>query len=395
MAQRIDEAELPYDEITNGRGWGQFLDGPKEHPQVGPYGVCSGIIVRSLAGREHKGPEQRALHVLFEMLNRYQDGEPTTQRFFTQNLRLAYLCLALRLAGPPAATLAASAEEELLSRLLPGGTWGDWWINKDIYDPTPRPFVTSIVLLCLLLFSGERDRGPASTLGGTLRRSTEFLAKALKDIPDWPPLPKAAALAALGAARYREPNVYRQVNSLLVAPPAVTSDLGVYFYDYQFLQPGGGHHYSRDYFIVPIELLIAIVGLLPNARVNARLHALTTIDHVKSTVVANNGAYRSLSEQRLSTKNQAWAAIALKLGTSDVHVPFSGQRVLWFLTKPRTNQYVDRWFPVAALILTAGLGAIVTPDAGSTATITRALALLVIGGLYAPTVFRQLLRGRP
>ncbi len=391
MAERVDNAEQSYDDVPDGRGWGQFLDGPKDHRQVGPYGVCSGVIVRSLAGREHKGPEQTALHVLFELYQRHEAGNPRERKYFAQTLRLAYLCLALRLAGSSAADVAERAQEELLARVLPNGSWGDWWIDNRNYDQTPSVFVTSIVLLCLLLFARNGGGGRANAL----QQSVEYLAQKLVEVPEWSPLPAAAALAALAAARCKRAAVTKQANSLLGAQATVTSDLGVYFYDFQFLGEGGALSHSRDYFIIPIELLIVIVGLLPGARVNARLHALTTIDGVKSIVIRNEGAYRSSPEQRLSTKNQAWAAIALKLATYDLDPPLKGQRLLWNLTKPRANRYVDKWMPPLALLFTTALAALSPANATPTNRVFRALALLVIGGLYAaPATFRQLIRGR-
>ena len=219
MAARIDNAELSYGDVPDGRGWGQFLDGPKEHPQVGPYGVCSGIIVRSLAGREHKGREQAALHVLFAMYRRHEAGQPTERRCFTQNLRLAYLCLALRLAGASAADVARRAQEELLARRLPNGSWGDWWINDQNYDQTPSVFVTSIVLLCLLLFQNDKGGGQAQTL----RQSAEYLARELIEVPEWSPLPAAAALAAPERVNEIGPPGVMRLESKQVRPKMVLS----------------------------------------------------------------------------------------------------------------------------------------------------------------------------
>ncbi|MGN6545075.1 MAG: hypothetical protein ACTHK7_08510, partial [Aureliella sp.] len=45
-------------------GWGQFLDATRTHKQIGPYGTCSGVIVRTLAGRGYDDKTAKSLKQL-------------------------------------------------------------------------------------------------------------------------------------------------------------------------------------------------------------------------------------------------------------------------------------------------------------------------------------------
>lgn len=393
MAARIDEAELPFDDVENGRGWGQFLDGPKEHPQVGPYGVCSGVIVRSLAGRAHSGPEKRAVNVLVNLLERFFEGDEKAVKLLGQNLRLAFLCLALRTAGEVAEASSTRAENELLSRRLTSGAWGHWWVNGADHDPTPRVFVTAIVTLCLSLFR-RSDSADSENSIGALTGGSEWLVQNVQDVPDLSLLSRAAAVGAIAFSSAKHSGfVRKQASDIASSPSGMTNDLGVYFYDFQFRDAQGETAYARDYFIVPTELLCGIVGFANQSGISARLRAIGTIDHVKRVVMTNDGAYRSSWQQRISTKNQAWAAIALKLASMDREGASWLQRCFWFFAKPRTGPKVDKWFPVFALVSTTILSALVS--AGNPgADAFKAFAMLIVGGLYAPNAVRHLIKGR-
>lgn len=51
-------------EPTEAVGWGQFLDAPKQHQQVGMYGTCAGIIVLAVAGRGDNPLSRKAVTLM-------------------------------------------------------------------------------------------------------------------------------------------------------------------------------------------------------------------------------------------------------------------------------------------------------------------------------------------
>ena len=176
-------------------GWGQFLNVSKKHSQTGPYGTGSGLLVRALAGRLDTGvPDPNGRHLAGWWKNR--DRGTGSPPYFVQTLRLAYLYLCARLANvSPVAELKGEIYEELMSRQLKDGLWGDWWLTSELRDPTPRLFTSAIVLLSCGLFRKE----PTSTQDRRLLEAANRLEQGALDHPDVP----SAYVAAAAARRSR------------------------------------------------------------------------------------------------------------------------------------------------------------------------------------------------
>src|SRR6266567_6151895 len=101
LARKFDNRpHLPEkkDELPDTTGWGQFLDGPPQQTQIGPYGTCSGLIVRALAGRGRDQLEEHAGKLLSLWWDRRKSKEEE-RKLFSQTTRVGMLLLALRVAN--------------------------------------------------------------------------------------------------------------------------------------------------------------------------------------------------------------------------------------------------------------------------------------------------------
>ena len=81
LARRFEDADQAYDAENDARGWGQFLDAPKRHSQIGPYGTSAGIIVLSLAGRGQSVLTRQATALLCRWWKRRENDEYVDKRF--------------------------------------------------------------------------------------------------------------------------------------------------------------------------------------------------------------------------------------------------------------------------------------------------------------------------
>src|SRR5438876_10298368 len=98
MARRFEDATQFHDSRPDARGWGQFLDAPKHHKQIGLYGTSAGVLVLALAGRGKNAVSDAAISLLKHWWDARETEEYGRGRF-VQTLRLAFLNLAVRLSG--------------------------------------------------------------------------------------------------------------------------------------------------------------------------------------------------------------------------------------------------------------------------------------------------------
>ena len=364
LAQRFENRFVAFPGAPNCVGWGQFLDGPQDHAQLGLYGTCAGMMVRALAGRQRDALHQQATNLL-----RHWWGQPDarTASKLTQIPRLAFLHLALRVAGE--AGFADEVAQRLRAELLPGGLYADVSV-AEAPGGTPRVLPTGMTLASFALRRGrEAQRNNwccelANRLGELLPGHERL---SLLEF----------ALGTLGvvseSSRIPQP-LKRRLRTIANRGPLPLEDFGVYFLEYRDRQDGAAPR--RDYFIAPTTLVLGLSGLSKNAPGALRVRSDEIVDAVVKNVEKNQ-AFVPGTGDRISSKNQAWAA--LLLGTrADGSLPLFG-RVWYALRKYRR----DNWFTGALLPLigymVATVGAVYTEGALKA---IPAMGGLVMGGIY-------------
>jgi hypothetical protein len=383
-------------EVPNGIGWGQFLDGPPQQTQIGPYGTCAGLIVRALAGR---GPDQMAERV-GEILS-FWWGQKETQeeerKLFAQTTRVAVLLLALRIANlQSTSAVLEQVHQYLLSTLLPSKMWGNYTVPELVEDPSPRLFPTAIALLSFALF-----REDSSPLPNDLTLCADKLEERLLGTKDLPLLHIAAASAAILAVKNGDAGkkIRKHISKLAYATQATLPELGAYFYDLEIVKTNNGaHDFHRDYLIVPTEILLGIAGFQRGAPAYLRLRAESSLNALVKNLGGFGGFYRPDNEARVSSVNQCWVAMYLALGMKDYSGPAWWSRLTFWLLKQRPDAF---WIDAILLtlcaggILLAGVTNFPVMSARSFTIKSAAAALAFIAGrLYAPTFLKKIFVGR-
>jgi hypothetical protein len=395
IAQRFENSAdiWPDGQLSeNFRGWGQFLDAPKVHKQIGLYGTAAGVLVLNAARR---GPNQLSTdagRLLAYWWQKKDDPNNYGYEKLIQTLRVSFVALALRLSGVPETAKAASeALDWLLSIVLSTGLWGNYRTSALEHDGTPRLYVSALVLICcnlLLPASSPRD--------GRLTRAAQVLEERLSSQKDLSLRERAAiAVALLCSPVQLTRKANRRVREIAFAPWAAINEGGVYFYDFDFRRDGNTV-FGRDYFIVPTDVLIGIAGFQERAPAALRLCAERIVSRVSENLEANGGVFR-LGSEKVTTKNQAWIALLLWTAHEAIDRGFGLRRPIAWITyqmrRERTgNRITEVWFPFFSMVVITVLGVLGRDQGGLTAGLV-ALAALFIGGLYGPEVVRRILPG--
>jgi hypothetical protein len=388
LATRFEEATQAVDQFPDGRGWGQFLDAPKQHRQVGPYGTSAGIVVLALAGRGQT-PLIRQASALLQHWWTLRDTDDYARQRFVQTTRLAFLHLALRLSGlPEIQAFCGDVRQTLLDRLLPSRMWGAYWITAEFHDHTPRIFPTAVALLSFTLLH-DASNAPDETLLGIAATLAEKLTLERTLPPHEVAVASAAVLATQGPSV--TPTLVRRLSRMLLSRPLDVSERSAYFFDYEYpADPSPQPRFGRDYFIIPVDVLFATAAFQPGVSSLLRLRAQAVLRQLASNLRSNDRAYRPADGERLSTIDQAWCALLLNLSSGESRQSGLTATVAYALLRHRR----DNWFttsalPMLSLIVVTVLSTLAS-NAGPATRVFAAFATLVVGGLYAPKVFRRL-----
>jgi hypothetical protein len=324
-------------------GWGQFLDLPRPHVQIGSYGTAASFLVLSLAGQADaiSAAHVRCLNGLWRPFLDEGVGRPVAQ-----NVRLAFLHLALRITRARRRTRSQEidalydlARTQLLARLLPSGAWGDWWISSSNQDAQPNLLVTSIIVLSFSLL-----RGRAEPLPDQIHRAIAYLDQELRGrgtAVRWPQ--SVAAVAALASVKGRD--LERAiVNILRDISETWTRDLVyplIHFYDFVFVTNQGKEEYGRDYFIAPRGVFIAMAALYgQDASWRCGLQANRLIPGYLDIVQAHNGVYKADPDRYVSTLDQAWVAILLALCIEEARPTRATFQFIAWLIGPKPDNWI-------------------------------------------------------
>jgi hypothetical protein len=388
LAGEFENVVQPKDAL--GRGWGQFLNTPAGHRQVGLYGTCSGVLVLSLASRGNSAVLKDAVSLLRHWwTNRDRDAYASER--LVQTVRMAFLVLSMRLSGLASSEDLNGIEQALLGMLLPANMWGDFYLSEAVNDPTPRNASSAVAVIALSLLRDE-----TSKLDGRVLEVVDQLERKLAASADLPQLDLAlmsvAVLSVKGSTARRQ--ALSTIRGLGHAVGMRLDTTLAYYYPYQWRAgANGSENYANDYFIVAPELLLAIAGLLPGAPGALRLRAEATL-RALSASLSTGGTFSQRDRQLISTIDQVWAALLLRLAQGRTSSIPAGQHIWYFLARERRNNwFTERVLPIVFLIAIT-VENVTFKGLTSWLDAFMAVCALFIGGLYAPSMIRRLLPGR-
>jgi hypothetical protein len=381
-------------------GWGQFLDGQPKHNQVGPYGTCSGIIARVLAGR---GPDEldRSVGILIEEWWKTRDEDKG--RHFGQTIRLAMLHLALRLKNDPTlGWVLKEVEETLLGNIRADSMWGNYQMPGSIQDPSPRLIASCLAVLSFTLFRPVNDPWPP-----VLIETVKKIEDRILGTDNLPRLHVAIASAAiLSIPSHRPSSASRsRISKLAYSTQRSLPDLGVYFYDFES-EENGKRIFRTDYFIVPTELVLGIAGYQVQAPSYLRFRAEGTMSLLVRNLQGFDGFYRPDNEQRISSVNQAWVAMYLALaeralsvpGSPGFHVANVFPRVFYACIRQRPDRFWLDSVMLSICAIGALCGSLVQFPGLTVLSIASKICVVILtflaGRLYAPIFIKKVFAER-
>lgn len=300
VAQEIAALVRPSND-PNFAGWGQFVDAQAHTHQIGSYGTCAAILAILSADPAHQVDPR----VSAQVAEFWNAGESAGEKLRRQNVRLAFLVLCLaKTTDATLATVRGEVVQELRTRQLPSGAWGDWFHPN---EPTQaRADTTAWVALALARLQAN---------DATAIRGAEYLliemsgAGAAKRLS---PIAVAAAITIL-PVRQRTQELIARAQSLLDEIEGGDRE-NISFFDY-IADDGGQTRVARDYICFPefYPLSLILRGLHEVASVAAlpRL-SLRRIDAANGllALVQDGHPYRLRGAKFAATVDQAMLFLA-------------------------------------------------------------------------------------
>ena len=385
LAERFEAAVVDHPPAS--RGWGQFLDPPRDHRQVGPYGTSAGIIVLSLAGRGKGPPLDDALSLMRHWWTGRHQDEYSSRRF-AQTTRLAFFLLAMRHSHQATPDEISEIEQLLLDTLLPSNRWGNYSVSSTERDPTPRDFASAVALIAFLL--GRDDNSIQAAQLGAVAEHLEERLSVTQSLSSFNTAMLALAVL-LGRKGRISRSAKRTIGRLAYTGPVNLARKGIYHYQCQFQSASDPHQkFKNEYFIVPTELVIALAGFQPFAPAGLRLRAENTLQILLENLSANNGAFLTDEEQLASTKYQAWVALLIWAAITN-HQKAPAYARSWYALwrRRKDNRLTETVLPVF-MILFVGIGSVLLKGQSVLSDALLVGCSTVVGGLYGPSVFRKL-----
>lgn len=242
LAQRFDENLRTSPSDPTQKGWGQFIVAEHHSNQVGLHGTSAGLLVK-LAANPNSTIDDGVVNYL---TTQWAGRHKTSQKYFNQTVRLAFMILALaKPSDDRLLPLRNEAVAELLKRQHGDGTWGDWHQEDSAAQAPPRPETTAWVILALVRLTQDDIRQNIANAGRFLQNYALGFSRIDKEVD---PLLIGAIMHALPSQETNSLVRASAVRLLLQNQP--NTDLQIYFFDY-ILSNGSSSQVKRDYLCVP------------------------------------------------------------------------------------------------------------------------------------------------
>ena len=375
------------------RAWGQFLEVERRHHQIGLYGTASGLIVLQLANRHTSAVVRQALKTLQCWWEQRHDTAQQPGHWFLQTLRVAYLYMALGcLEDDSANSLRQEVAQRLWDTQLPGGQWGNYWESEEEHDQTPQVLTTAVVIISFFIFA-RAD----SAVRQRLKKAAKWLESKVVSGIELAPLPRIAAITALVAisGEYVSKDVRNAANRIARRTDPELGDLGVYFCDFRY-HSRASLQWSRDYFIVPKAILLAVGGFLPNAPTFLRLRAECILDALVPALKKSEYLYKPEPDRAAASKDNAWLALLLRLAENQRNQTLGLKtRLVYRLLRERGPcVWMDRVFPLVSMLTITAIAASLRDVGSLFVHICVSLGTLIVGWICIPQIFELLRRPR-
>jgi hypothetical protein len=327
------------------KGWGQFVAAESHADQIGLYGTSAGILVKTISNP--------AAHiddgVITYLRDIWGDRDNAAVKYFHQNVRLAFFLLSIATSADPAiAAIRTQTSDELITRQLKDGGWGDWWLQTTESDTSPRLETTAWAILAL-----SRVNDPRHT--DQLRKAGRFLQQNVighSNLDEIDPILLSAIIRSLPAADVDKRVHSAAVNLLRKSRPQ--SDVQIYFFDY-VMGPERRRQVKRDFLCVPafVPYCLLASSLEQKARLSLATVSVAfahgrSVEYLKK--LSETLPFRNPGSKFPATVDQAFLALAVE-AASKREVKFGGALKLM---RAARNYLANSWvFRVIAPILLA------------------------------------------
>ena len=281
--------------------WGQFVEQQHGNEQVGIYGTCGATICLSAHGNTDNCDALEALQSLKDLWNRNEAD--TDRKKLNQNIRLAWLFLALTFKRGPASNEASATFETLMARTRSDSKlWSDCG-DANILTPDKISEISSALILAFIgaaIYSWPKQDQVSSIT--KIKESAQSLQKRFIDNPgkERPHLRILLSAVVIALGKDTSGSIVRQLKLIL----QTTEDLGARF----------THHLDsidgRDYIVIPTSLVSSLVLFQPKAPSSLYILAKKTIKAVKNSLDTSPDLFNA-GTNRASTLEQGLAVLAL------------------------------------------------------------------------------------
>lgn len=289
----VEKFKTDFDDALG--GWGQFMNRPRDHRQVGRLGTSAGIIAFGCA---KTGYSERLTKASENVITWLDGGGDRGEDHRRNNLVYATMCLALAYAEQVADRRAQEYFIQLERRASVGNAlWTPYHSDTGNADEDTSCFVSSYILFTAAMagWTSQCLVNSATQLQSTYLRDAELHRSYF-------PLISASLHFHLDGTVSK--HVRRETKSLVRNRPS-TGDRFNYFFEY--LDPYGS--LRREYFIIPMDLMFISLAGFKSIPAVTRYAALEEFK-VLTNSLDENGMYRAPSTQP-STLEQGFLALAI------------------------------------------------------------------------------------
>lgn len=291
---------------TNGmdkqqKGWGQFFEAETQADQIGLYGTCAGVAVKTAQNKD------AAVDSGVELFLAASWKEPKN---YNQNVRLAFLILCLSRSNNSAlATIREDAVKELLRRKHPDGAWSDG-LEQPAAKLPPNKISTAWALLALCQVR------PNATLEDTANYLHGVILASRRIDKEVDPLLLAALLTAMEPAKIDKR--VRRAAARVLRRQKPSDNPTIYFFDYRVPRGKNGTKARRDFLCVPqFFAYAALAATTPKFRPSIESFSREIGFHkirIALSDMLEKAPLKNPRSEYPSTVDQAFLALALVLG---------------------------------------------------------------------------------
>lgn len=343
--------------------WGQFLDGAHTQGQTGLYGT----VAAAIAFKSTNAESEEAISVENELVAYWNNKDkPSNHDNLCQNIRLAVLLLGLGFCSKRNPNVIVEISNELSKRFSKSdGLWKD---SSTLPGQVPVQLEFSSAIIIIFTFATIcRYKGNAQDLGD-LTQHVNQAAKALQKCylndtkRERPYLLAMLVAVVLVLGKEATGSVAKRLRKCTSNADSIFQR---FWYHIDFVDTSRST--KRDYFILPLRLLIPILFLQKQIGVRQYLYATNVLTAIKKVLDSNDSKLFKEQADRPSSLEQAIAILALAASRNEspsesskaLFMPWSTQlwiAKLWIaVNKSRGPEWVFAWILIFTVYIPIGI----------------------------------------